>query len=167
MQDITERKRAEVALRESEEKHRELFEHMSSGVAIYQAIDDGEDFVFRDLNSAAERIEHVDRKAAIGRRVTEVFPGVREFGLFSVLQRVGKTGQPAYFPSAVYRDERDPGTWRENWVYKLPSGEVVAVYNDITERKRAEEALRQSQERYRALFENATVGIYRLRTDGS
>ena len=158
-QDIDKYKRVEEALRESEAKQQHLFEHMSSGAAIYQAIDDGEDFVFKDFNRAAERIENVDRKAVIGRRVTEVFPGVRESGLFSVFQRVWKTGQPEYFPSAVYRDERDRGTWRENWVYKLPRGEVVAVYNDITERKRAEKALRESEARFEAIFESAAIGM--------
>ena len=43
---------------------------------------------------------------------------------------------------AVYRDASDPGTWRESWVYKLPTGEIVSIYNDVTERKRVEEDLR-------------------------
>jgi PAS domain S-box-containing protein len=136
--DITERLRAEKALRESEEKYRGLFERMSSGVAVYRATGDGEDFVFVDFNHAAEEIEHIGRQSVIGKRVTEVFPGVKEFGIFSVFQRVLRTGEPEYVAPALYRDERDPGTWRESWVYRLTGSEIVAVYNDITERKRAE-----------------------------
>ncbi|MEA1959628.1 MAG: PAS domain S-box protein [Chloroflexota bacterium] len=136
-----EHKRAEEALQESEEKFRDLFEYMSSGVAVYEAVGDVEDFVFKDFNRAAEHIEDVKKEAIIGKRVTEVFPGVKEFGIFEVLQRVWRTGTSEYFPVALYKDEHDLGSWRENWVYRLPSGEVVAVYDDITERKRAEEEL--------------------------
>jgi len=143
---IDERKKAEEARRESEEKFRQLFSKMPSGVAIYEAVDAGEDFVFRDFNTTAEAIEHIKKEKTIGRRVSEVFPGVKEFGLFSVFQRVWRTGKPEFFPQAVYQDDRDPGTWRENWVYQLQTGEIVAIYNDITERKVAEQALKKSQE---------------------
>ena len=136
--DITERLWAEKALREGEEKYRGLFERMSSGVAVYRAIGDGEDFVFVEFNHAAEEIEHLGRQSVIGKRVTEAFPGVKEFGIFSVFQRVLRTGEPEYAAPAIYRDERDPGTWRESWVYRLTDSEIVAVYNDVTERKRAE-----------------------------
>jgi PAS domain S-box-containing protein len=139
-QDITERKRVEATLRESENCFRELFNNMSSGVAVYEAMRDGQDFVFRDFNRAAERIDSTQREAVLGRSVAEVFPGVKEFGLFDVFQRVWRTGQPAHHPVRVYDDSRIAG-WRENYLYKLPSGEIVAVYDDITERKVAEEAL--------------------------
>jgi signal transduction histidine kinase len=55
------------------------------------------------------------------------------------------SGQPEHHPISLYEDERIIG-WRENFVYKLPSGEVVAVYTDETERKQAEEALRKANE---------------------
>ncbi|MCX6701249.1 MAG: MEDS domain-containing protein, partial [Methanomicrobiales archaeon] len=142
---LVDRKVAEQALRESEEKYRTLFSGMPSGVAVYEAVDDGEDFVFRDFNAVGEAIEHVHKEEVIGRRVTEVFPGVKEFGVFSVFQRVWRTGNPEFFPMAVYRNLRDPGTWRESWVYKLPTGEIVAIYNDVTDRKRAEEELQTHQ----------------------
>ncbi|MCX6233340.1 MAG: PAS domain S-box protein [Bacteroidetes bacterium] len=136
--DITERKRVEEALQQSEVRFRELFNRMSSGVAVYEAIDNGGDFIFRDFNPAAEKIEKVSRKDILGERVSEAFPGVKAFGVFEVFQRVWQTGKPEYYPENIYKDEKDPGSWRESWVFKLPTGEIVAIYNDITERRQAE-----------------------------
>jgi PAS domain S-box-containing protein len=156
-----ERERAEEALHASETRFRELFNNMTSGVAVYEAQNDGRDFVFRDFNRAAERIEATPREAVLGRSVVEVFPGVRNFGLLDVFQRVWQTGQPEHYPAAVYHDERIVG-WRENSVYKLPSGEIVAVYDDVTERKQAEAALRESEERLSLALEAARMGTWDL-----
>ncbi|MFH0998251.1 MAG: ATP-binding protein [Pseudomonadota bacterium] len=124
-------------LSESERRFRQLFEHSSSGVAVYESVEDGKDFVFKDINNAVESIEGVNRSQLIGRKVTEVFPGVVEFGLLDVFNQVWRTGQSARHPVNYYSDGRMEG-WRENAVYKLPSGEIVAVYNDLTARKQAE-----------------------------
>ena len=139
--DITDRKKAEKMLREGKERFENLFENMSNGVAVYEAVDDGNDFVFRDLNKAGERIERVKREDVIGKRVTEAFPGVKDFGLFEVFQRVWRTGKPERHPVSLYKDDRLMG-WRENYVYKLHSGEIVAMYDDVTERKKSEELLK-------------------------
>lgn len=132
----------EAMLREGEERLRGMFENMSSGVAIYEAVDDGEDFVFVDFNPAGERIEKIGRERVVGKRVTEAFPGVETFGLLGVFQRVWRTGEPEHFPLAFYKDERIEG-WRENYVYRISSGELVVVYDDISERKRAAEEVRK------------------------
>jgi PAS domain S-box-containing protein len=124
-------------LSESERRFRQLFEHSSSGVAVYEPFENGKDFVFRDINKAVETIEGVNRFQLIGRKVTEVFPGVVEFGLLDVFRRVWQTGQSACHPVNYYSDGRLEG-WRENSVYKLPSGEIVAVYDDLTAWKQAE-----------------------------
>ena len=155
----SERRQVEKALRASENRYYKLFQHMSSGVAIYEAVEDGADFVIRDFNAAAERLEKIQKEEILGRRVTEVFPGVIDFGLFSVFQRVWKTGNSEDHNVSFYQDNRISG-WRENHVYKLPSGEVVAIYDDVTDRKQAECALRESEEKYRALFENAGEAIF-------
>ncbi len=151
-------KQTEDTIRESEARYRHLFENMTSGVAVYQAVDDGQDFIFKDFNATGEKIEGIKRDEVVSRRVTEIFPGIKDFGLFDVLQKVWQTGEAEYFPSKQYQDERISG-WRENHIYKLPSGEIVAVYNDVTEQKQAEQSLRQSEEKLRTLFALLPVGI--------
>ena len=156
--DITERKRTETALIESEERFRDLFSNMGAGVAIYEVVDKGEDFIFKDINRAVEKIEKVKKEDIVGRRVLEVFPGVKDLGLFSVLQRVARTGIAESHPVSIYRDNRISG-WRENYVYKLPSGEIVAIYEDVTEKKQADEKLQESEEKFRTLFEHMQEGF--------
>jgi PAS domain S-box-containing protein len=129
--------------REIEERYRALFLNIPIGVAVYEAVEDGDDFIFQDFNPGGEKIERIKRKDVIGRRITEAFPGVEEFGLLDVLRRVWKTGKSEYFPSAIYQDDRLVDAWRENWVYKLPDGLVVAVYHDISGKKKAEEEMRR------------------------
>lgn len=165
-QDIVARKQAEEALRSSEIRFRELFNNMTSGVAVYEASDDGADFVFKDINKAGLETGGLEKDAVVGRKVTEVFPGVGAMGLLDVLRRVWKTGLSECFPAAHYADERI-SHWYENHVYKLPSGEVIAVYNNVTEQKRAEEALRESELRFRNLVERAPDVIYTLAEDGT
>ena len=138
--DITERKKMEDALHYSETRYKELFDNISSGVAIYRAIDDGNDFIIENLNKAGEKLDGDFKRDLIGKSILEARPGIKEFGLFDVLKRVWETGVPEHFPIAHYQDTRLSG-WYENYVYRLPSGEIVAVYDNLSERKLAEEGL--------------------------
>lgn len=136
-------RRTKDRVQQSEERYRDLFNNMNNVVAVYEARNRGKDFIFKDFNRAGEKIEKIKKEYLIGKSVLEVFPGVKEFGLFDVFQRVWKTGKSEHFPLTFYKDERIDG-WRDNFVYKLPSGEVVAVYSDETERKQTEERLYES-----------------------
>lgn len=136
--DVRERLEAEKEKRLSNERFRGIFSSMSNGVAIYKAVDNGNNFVFVDFNPAGEKIDKVKTKDLIGKKVTEVFPGVIEFGLIDVFKRVYETGMPEHFPIRLYADDRISG-WRENYVFRLESGEIVSVYDDLTDEKRSEE----------------------------
>jgi PAS domain S-box-containing protein len=165
IRDITSKKTMERIIKEGAVKFEALFDNMSSGVVIYQhRQNESDDFIISDINRAVERIEKVKRAEVIGRNVLDVFPGVKAFGLFDAFLRVSRTGQPEHLPVTLYQDQRISG-WRENYVYKLPTGEIVAVYNDVTERKQAEDALKVSEVRYRRLFEAAKDGILILNAD--
>jgi PAS domain S-box-containing protein len=127
-----------------------IVNHASTAVAIYRAVNDGEDFVFVDFNPAAEEIEQIKREDVIGRSVQEVFPGVKDFGIFDIFQRVWRTGEPAEHPISVYKDARVAG-WRRNYVCKLPNGQIMAVYDDVTQSKRGQLATRMSEQCFRAI----------------
>ncbi len=168
LMDITERKSAEEALRESEFRFRELFNSMSSGVVVYRAVDDGANFVIVDVNPAAEAIEKISKQDMIGKNVSEVFPGIFEFGIMEVFRRVWHTGIPEHHPLSFYQDNR-VSSWRENYIYMLPSGEVVAIYDDVTARKRAEDALIESEQKFRDIFNNTSdaIHIHEIKDDGT
>ncbi len=163
--DITERKQAEKRLQESEARFKNLFEVISNGVAIYDVIDDGHNFIFKDINPAGERIDHVQRDDIIGKSLYEFFPNIGEMGLDAAFRRVWQTGKPEFFPVTFYEDE-NIALWVTNWIYKLPSGELVAVFEDITESKKAEEELRQSADQFRTLIKNVNSGVALVDEDG-
>ena len=158
VRDITDRKRAEELLRESETCYRELFDNISSGVAIYEVKDDGNDFIFKDFNKAGERLDGDRKEDIVGKSICQVRPGIKEFGLLDVFKRVWKTGIPEHYPASFYEDEKIK-KWFENYVYKLPTGDIVTVYDDMTERKRTEEAQRESETKLQAIFDTVGTGI--------
>jgi len=118
--DIPERKRTEEAIRQSEKRFRSLFENMLEGFAYCRMLyEDGkpEDFIYLDVNDAFERLTGL--KDVIGRRATEVIPGIKESNpeLFEVYGCVSSTGNPAkvetylapleiWFSISVYSTDR-------------------------------------------------------------
>lgn len=99
-------------------------------IAIYEYKEG--DFVFVQFNRQAEETDQIKREELLGKKVTDVFPGVKEFGLFDVLERVYKTGESEHFQAGYYRDEIREG-WRVNDVSRLDNGYVMAVYKDVTQ----------------------------------
>ncbi len=159
--DVTEQKLAEQAVRAGESRYRELFNNMTSGVAVYEVQDNGNRFVFKDVNAAGRRNASLEGVEYIGKEVREIFPRVVDMGLFDVFKDVWRTGKPKNLPVIRYDDGRLTASF-ENRVYRLPSGELVAVFDDVTARRSAEDALRKSEERFRLSFEQATEGIVLL-----
>lgn len=123
---------------ENEARLKEMFEHLNSGVAVYRASPDGREFTITAFNHAAERIGKIGSAEVIGRNVTEVFPGIPKMGLLEVLRRVWQSDTAEQYPASFYQDGRVSG-WYENYIFKLRCGEIVVIYDDVTERKREED----------------------------
>ena len=142
---IIHRQETEEALRESEEKYRTLFENMQEGFAYCRMIYDErgrpEDFIYLNINAAFDRI--IGTTTVVNKRVTEVFPGIREAfaELFEIYGRVALTGKPEAFDL----DFKPSGKWLHISVYSPAKEHFVAAFEDITKRKRAEEELKESE----------------------
>lgn len=147
--DITEPEMAKQALRESESKYRSLFDNMINGFAYHQIIVDGNgkpvDYVFLEVNDAFEKLTGLKREHVVGKRVTEVIPGIEEdpadwIGKYG---RVALTGEEMTFENYARLLNR----WYSVSAYSPENGYFAAIFEDITERKQAEEALRKAHER--------------------
>lgn len=143
--DVTGRKVIEKSFLENEEQYRVIFDNVNSAIIVYEAMDNGANFIIKNFNKAAEKVIKASRREIIGRLVSEVFPDSEHLGLMKIFQRVWKTGIVEYYPASLYQDDRI-ASWKENYVFKLNSEEIVAISEDITERKRLEADLKYKAE---------------------
>ncbi len=160
-QDITERKRAEKALIEKEALFRGLFDHMTSGSAVYEVRNDGskgKDYIIRGFNRKSLEIEGKTLDEVIGRSLFDLRPNIDDYGLIPAMKKVWENGNPVYYPTKIYQDGRF-SNYYENHIFKLPSGEIVTLYNDVTDEKNQERELQESERKYRVLFDTFPLGI--------
>jgi PAS domain S-box-containing protein len=145
LEDVTERKRAEAALRESEAKYHTLFDSMDEGYSIIQMLYDKDgkpvDWRILEVNPAFEK--HIGVACAKGKTVRELGLAV-EPRWIEIYGRVAETGKSLRF------EERSETLRRTFDVYAFRIGapderKVAVLFTNITERKRAEEALRESE----------------------
>lgn len=142
--DVTARREAEEALRESEERYRALFTSMDEAFAVVEVMRDekGEwsDFLFLEVNPAF--VKHTGLPYPVGLRATEILDTPNP-AWAKVYGQVAETGVPVRF------EEREPTLDRifDLYVFRLgeeDSSRVAVLFTDVTERKRAEEALREA-----------------------
>lgn len=165
-QDITEQKRANDAIKESEARYRQLFENANDIIYVHDL--EGN---YISINQAAERIFGYKREEALAMNMAQITaPEHLKLAKRNLTKKLGGlTGQTVYEADCIKKDGTRT-TLEVNSSVITKDGVPIAVQGiarDITERKQSEEAIRKSEERYRDLFENANDLIYTHDMDGN
>jgi PAS domain S-box-containing protein len=159
IREVTERKRAEEALRESENKYRELADLLPQTVF---EIDERGNFTFANrygFESSGYTQEDLDKglnalqlfipedRERVAQNIRKILAGERSQGYeYTALRKDGSTFPVLIYSSPIIRDNKPVG--------------LRGVAIDMTERKKMEKALQESEEKYRGLFENASDAIF-------
>ncbi len=154
------------ALQRSEERLQSLFRNMTEGFAYHRIVRDERgapcDYVFLEVNAAFERLTGLPADRIVGRRATQVLPGMESdptdwIGKFG---RVALTGEPLQFESHAAALDR----WYAVSAFSSQRGYFAVTFSDITDRRRTERdlaaeqaALRESEARFRLLSDSASL----------
>jgi|GEM_PF-5347542 len=157
--DVTDHARAMQALQESEARYRQIF----NGITDICYIIDSE-WRYTHANQAASRATRLEEEELLGRDLFTLHPGIEETVQFKAYRQVMETGQPRRFtmegsllPGGL------PGTY-EVRAYPIPDG-ILCIASDISDLRRTEKALRESEARYRALTDSITDIFFALDRD--
>lgn len=160
VRDVTERKKSEKALIESENKYRSLFENMLEGFLLAKMLFNTEaepvNWIHLAVNQGYKTI--IGFGEVVGKNVSELLPDLIETNpeLFEIFGRVSSTGVNESFETYIKIFDK----WLNIAVFSPEKNHFVAVFEDITNRKHSELALIKSEEKFREVFNNANDAMF-------
>jgi len=154
-EDVTARIQAEGSLRESEEKYRLIFENVMNGFALHEIVlnEEGQpvNYIFREVNDAFEQLTGLKRENILGKKATEVIPGIEN----DPADWIGKYGEvtltdkEARFEQHVEAIDK----WYSVLAFRAREGQFATIFEDITDRKQFEAELRRRIDELSALYQ--------------
>ena len=148
----------EKMLRESEKRFKSMFNNMSSGVIIFKVGNEGNDFTILDINRAGCKIEKITKKQAIRKNALDIFPELKTTALMENLLKVWENKKPEQCLITLSGDENT--IWKEYFLFHLPNDEIVAIVNDVSEKRKAEMDQKALQEQLFAAQKMESIGAF-------
>ena len=149
------------------QRYKELFDHSLNGIAIHEIVLDDDrkpiDYIFLDANPAFEALTGLVVKDILGKRVTEVIPGIEKSSFIEVYGKVALTGESIHIEEYAAPLEK----YFDITAFSPKKGQFVAIFSDITEQKKAVAEIQKSEDQYRRLFEQSNDAVFIHSTDGS
>ncbi len=149
---------ASKRISESEARYRMLFNNMTQGFALHSIIldDSGKpsDYKFIDINKAFEELTGLERDKVIDHTVLELMPSTEKYWIESYGE-VALNGSSIRFEN--YSAELD--RYYDVWAFCPQIGQFAVIFSDITERRKAEEGVRQKNEFIQTVLDNLPIGV--------
>jgi diguanylate cyclase (GGDEF)-like protein/PAS domain S-box-containing protein/putative nucleotidyltransferase with HDIG domain len=164
--DISVRKQMEQSIREKNVLLRGLFDNLPEALVVCEVAGDGcsaSDYVVREYNNTFLALEHIKGRDVFGKLLYELFPDISSNELAQLFRRVWKSGVPA-ISSPLRVINSDGYKWFEVRVFRLETGEVVAMADDVTERMRMQMEIFNEKERLKTTLLSIGDGV--ISTDG-
>ena len=147
-----------------ENRYKKLFNNINNAVAIYKPINKGKDFKLMDINFKGIQMGNLKKEEVLGKSFKELASNTDFEELIDVFKKVQQTGQSEEYLLEVYEEDKLK-TFQQNYIYKLKSGEIINIYEDLTDLKSQEKKLKSKNELLEGLMDNLAVGIAVINKD--
>ena len=157
-QDITERKQVEEKLRESEERYRTTLDSMMEGCQIISP-----EWRYLYVNASVAEQGNSTPEELLGHTMMEVYPGIENTEMFAALRDCMENRVTRRMENEFIYQDGSHG-WFNLSITPAQEG-IFILSEDVTEHKQAEVKLRESEERFRAIFEQVAVGVAQIKSE--
>jgi PAS domain S-box-containing protein len=144
---------------ELDEKYHSIFDNTGNGCVILEAQNGGNDFIIRDFNNGAAKIEGIRKEEAIGSFFSDLFPKSSHSFLLNAFNRVYQSGKTENFPF-VLRENNEIKHYHQNTIIKLSNDQLMVLYTERRELEKSREALEKSRERLKLTLESTQIGLW-------
>ena len=156
--DIRELVEAREQARVQTQQYQHLFSYNPIGLAVFQGDIKGKNFTLQEINPAGVGFFNRPRSKLIGGSVKDVFSGTVDINLCDVFQQVWLTGVAQEYKATHFQDEFTEG-WLTYQIYRLPTGNIVTVFKDVTNIFTLEAKQREQEEIFAHFVQEATEGV--------